>query len=167
MQPRLILLSLVGLLLVGVFWRPGPSIRFVAFKGENQGRVAVFKMVNDSGAPYSIFSEGLKFPHYCCKIYEPAGWRAHAMGWCGTGSGWHTLAPHSVTEFEVSVRDVQEASAAPFVIGIYFERGSATQLTDRTHSGVSRFFSGLISLLREKITGSADPDPTWSDVVQP
>ncbi|MCX6850860.1 MAG: hypothetical protein NTY98_18255 [Verrucomicrobia bacterium] len=170
MKPRLIILALIVILLGGTLvwfaWQRGPSIRFVGFHEGKHGRLASFQIVNDTDTSFSFYGEGLSAPHYSYKIQEPAGWKYRSLGWCGTGPGWQTLAPHSVTEIETRVPSY-DVPSAPFAVGIYFERGTAAQLYARgTRSNV---ISSLITVLRAKIDPAShgDPDPTWSDLAQP
>ncbi|WP_395738190.1 hypothetical protein [Prosthecobacter sp.] len=172
MKPKFILLSLIGTLLVGsMLWlvlRSGPSIHFVGFHEGEYGRLATFRIANDTDDSFSYYGEGLSAPHYSYRIAEPSGWKTHSLGWCGTGAGLHTLAPHSATEIQVSIPHYNAPEPPlPFAVGIYFERGTAAQLYARPRR--SSLFIQLISLLREKINSSShgDPDPTWSDVAHP
>lgn len=170
MKPRLIIPALIVILLggtlVGFVWQPRPSIRFVGFHEENHGRLAGFQIVNDSDTSYSFFGYGLSAPFYGYKIQEPAGWKYRGLGWCGTGAGLHTIAPHSVTEIETRLPGY-DVPSAPFAVGIHFERGTAAQLYAR--GSRSSILYSLIMFLRAKIApaSSGDPDPTWSDLVQP
>jgi hypothetical protein len=172
MKPRLIIFSLIGMLLVGTFlWlalRPGPTIRFVEFHDGKYGRLATFQIANDTDDSYSYYGEGLSGPHYSYKTEEPSGWKTHHLGWCGTGAGWQTLAPHSLAEIEVPLPGyIAPAPPGPFAVGIYFERGTAARLYSRGRS--SNFISTLIMLVREKINPAfgGNPEPTWSDVAYP
>ncbi|WP_395753174.1 hypothetical protein [Prosthecobacter sp.] len=173
MKPKLILLSLIGALLVGsMAWlalRSGPSIHFVRFHEEKYGRLATFRIANDTDESFSCYGYGLSTPFYSYRIAEPSGWKTYSLGWCGTGAGLHTLAPHSAAEIEVRLPSYNEPEPPlPFAVGIYFERGTAAQLYARPLRRPN-FFSQLISLLREKINPSSHgrPDPTWSDLAHP
>lgn len=172
MKPKFILLSLIGTLLVGsLLWlvlRSSPSIHFVRFHEEKYGRLATFRIANDTDDSFSYYGYGLSGPFYSYRIAEPSGWKTSSLGWCGTGAGLHTLAPHSATEIEVRIPSYDEPELPlPFAVGIHFERGTAAELYARPQR--SNFFSQLISLLREKINPSSHgrPDPTWSDVAHP
>lgn len=179
MKPKLILFSLVGLLVAGVlfwfFWRPGPSIRFVAFREGKQGRIASFEIINDTGAPYSCHGLG-RAPYCHHKIATPSGWQTHGPRWFLTPSDTITLEPRSSLEIEVA-----DVPASPFAVGVYFERGTAAEVNARRHG--SKFFSGLLweldfSLQRKIHPKSLDLNgtwsrwilnnaPTWSNIVNP
>ena len=162
---KLILLGFVALAACGVAaWlicRPTPEIRFAGFQEGTNGRMALFQIVNESGSPFATFGYGPDSPFYSCRVSTPAGWKLHQLGWCGTGAGPHTLAPHSVTEIQVPVP--YDSPAAPFAVGIHFERGTAADLASRSHSRLDEFFEWL----RRRINPDyKEEEPTWSSVAQ-
>ena len=166
MKHKLILLPLIGLLLVGgillCLWRPGPTIRFVGFHEGKLGRLASFRVVNDTDEAYSYFGGEPSAPAFSYKIDGPSVVDIPHTTWCLTGLHWHTLAPHSVMEIEVSVPQPE----SPFAVGARFERGTAEELGARGPR--LSFMSELILYLRKKILpGSASPDLTWSDTARP
>lgn len=165
MKLKLILLGFVALTAFGVVaWligRPTPQIRFAGFQEGSNRRVALFQIVNESGSPFVTFGYGPHSPFYSCRVSTPTGWKKHQLGWCGTGAGPHTLAPHSVTEIQVPVP--YDSPAAPFAVGIHFERGTAAGLASRSHSRLDEFFDWLHRRINPDYK---EREPTWSSVAQ-
>ncbi len=171
MKLKLILLGFVALAACGVVaWlicRPTPEIRFVAFQEGTNGRMASFQIINESGSPFATFGYGPDSPYFSYRVSTPAGWkkpRVGWVGWCGTGAGFHTLAPHSVTEIQVPVP--HDSPAAPFAVGIHFQRGTAEELVSHSRSPRSRvdeFFDWLRLRINPDYKGK---EPTWSSVAQ-
>ncbi|WP_395742013.1 hypothetical protein [Prosthecobacter sp.] len=162
----IILGSLIGLLLVGALllflWRPGPSIRFVGFMEAKHGKMATFRVANDTDEPYSYFGGDPSAPAFSYKIDGPSPVDIQHATWCLTGLQWHTLAPHSVMEIQVSVPRPE----SPFAVGVRFERGTAADL--KALRVKPTFMSMLILHLQKKILpGSAHPEFTWSNTARP
>ena len=160
-----ILLGFVALAACGVVaWficRPTPEIRFAGFQEGTNGRMALFQIVNESSSPFVTFGYGAESPFYSYRVSTPAGWKKHQLGWCGTGAGPHTLAPHSVTKIQVPAP--HDSPAAPFAVGIHFERGTAADLASRSHSRLDEFFDWLRLRINPDYQGR---EPTWSSVAQ-
>ena len=170
------------LLLVGLFacaaiawlaYSPSPAIRFIEFRDglyypDDQrppdqpatpvgGRMAVFRITNDSRAPYSFFGYGPSSPFYLYRVPTDSGWAPMSPRKWGDVPG--TIPPHATLDIEV------RAEEPPFAIGIRFERGTAEQLQSSSYSRsrTTRFFYRLRSRIDPNYLG---PEPTWSTVVQ-
>ena len=195
---RLIIPLLVGLI-AWLSYSPTPTIRFIEFR-EGQsvptvsgiprvGRVAVFRITNDSRHPYSFFANAPSWPFGILKSADPSDtfdWRTWgARRW---GRVADTIAPHSTADvfIHVNASDVQmkgdltpEDHAAllarndlavlvplesqqSFALGIHFERGTAAELEarDTSRSSISWFFYRL----RVRIDPDYKTEPTWSTV---
>lgn len=157
------ILWLVGVLALGWvalrWYPPSPSIRFVGFRESAQGQAAVFQIVNDSRDSFSYYGEGPSLPFYSLRLPKGAGWTTVNLGWCGTGAGWHAIAPRSTIDFQVNPAEVP---AAPFAVGILFERGTAAEVQTSARE------PGILEWVRHQIIpGYGGPEPTWSTVAQP
>ncbi len=192
------------LLIVGLIawfcYSPTPTIRFIEFR-EGQsiptgsgiprvGRVAVFRITNDSRHPYSFFANAPSWPYLIAKSADPSdksGWSP----WAGRrwGRVADTIAPNSTADvfIHVNASDVQMKgdftpadfaaqlarndlavlvpleSQQPFALGIHFERGTAAELElrDGSRSSISWFFYRL----RVRIDPDYRTEPTWSRTV--
>ncbi len=206
MKRKPIILLLVGFFASGLTawlgYAPTPTISFIEFR-EGQsiparngitrvGRVAVFRITNDSRSPYSFFGYAPSWPFYLSRSPDPSdksGWvTTSPRKWGGVAD---TIEPHSTIDIHVHLNasDVQmpgdlapsdyaerlaradlEAqvpleSQRPFAIGIHFERGTAEQLQSRdsSPSTISRFIYRLRCRIDPKYFG---PEPTWSTLAQ-
>ena len=173
------ILLLVGFFVCGwIAWlcyAPSPTTRFIEFRdGEyypdvhcepgqrvtpEACRMAVFRITNNSHAPYSYFGNGPSLPFYIYRYPDPS----HDSGWLTIsprkyGGVADTIAPRSFLEIVVP-----EANT-PFAIGINFERGTAEQLQQNrdSRSGISKFIRWLRCLNVPNYYGG--PEPTWSTV---
>lgn len=169
MKRKPTILLLVGLFVCGmVAWysyAPSPTIRFMEYRdgefkipGEpwTADRAAIFRITNDSSAPYSYFGYGPSLPFYVYRYSDPSdesGWLALSPRKYGEVAD--TIAPHSTLDIAVPALSEEQ-----FAIGIHFERGTAGQLEWR--SALSRF------LRRQGFfrTSENGPEPTWSNAAQ-
>ena len=171
MKRKPIILLLVGLFACGAIawlgYSSSPAIRFIEFRdgqylGEypgttKMGRVAVFRITNDSCAPYSFLGYGPSSPFYLYRVPTASGWTSISpRKWGGEAD---TIPPHATLDIQVP------SGEPPFAIGIHFERGTAEQLQsrDRSSSDISTFFYRLCRRIYPNYRG---PEPTWSTVVQ-
>lgn len=195
--------KLIMLLLAGVIawfcYSPTPTIRFIEFREGQRvptgsgiprvGRVAVFRITNDSRHPYSFFANAPSWPFGIFKSAVPSD-KSGGSTWAGRRWGHvaDTIAPHSSADvfIHVNASDVQMKgdltpadraaqlaradlallvpleSQQPFALGIHFERGTAAKLEARngSRSSISWFFYRL----RVRIDPGYRPEPTWSTV---
>ena len=168
MKRKPFILLLVGLSACGalawLIYSPTPAIRFLEFRDGQYGRVAVFRIVNDSDDPYTYVGYGPSSPLYSYRVPTASGWQSSSLGWCGTGAGAHTISPHTTTDFQVSLSP-SSPLATPFAVGIHFQNGTAAEIQSRyrSRSRISEFFYWLRCRINPKYQG---PQPTWSTVAE-
>jgi len=165
MTRRFLIVALVSLAVgaatLWLFYAPVPEIRFIEFRYGQHGRVAVFRISNDSGSTYSYAGYSPVSPRYSLRIPTASGWQPHSHGSdCSTSLTAQTISPHSAMEIEIA-----NAPSSPFSLGIHFERGEFEQLRSIywPRSRISEFFDWVHYRINPKYKG---PEPTWSTVAQ-
>ena len=202
MKRKLVILLLFGIIGCGLvawlLYSPTPTIRFIEFR-ENQkisvgngptrvGRVAVFRITNNSRNSYSFLGYGPSWPFYTYRYPDPSdesGWTEMSPRKWGCVA--ETIAPHSTIDVSVHLHaadvqrpididpsDVAEFIARadlaaqvpielqpPFAIGIHFERCTAAELMSGNIP--KNWFSEFLSWLNSRIDRNYQgPEPTWS-----
>ena len=145
-----------------------PTISFVEFRESHQEKVAVFRIANDTNSPFCFRGWGRSDPIYSERVKTAKGWEDEGIGWCGTGVGYHTISPHTSSEFEVD--DLDDEPAPPFAIGIHFVQGTAKQFKSRIKSQskpsyMPEFFYWFRRFIPTQ-RPAPGPEPTWSDTVK-
>jgi hypothetical protein len=155
------------LALAGGVWRlfpPVPSIDFVEYRDGKYGRIAIFRITNDSSMPFSFFgyvytgpfpSHGPASPYGAVRVRTAAGWVEDRISPCYAVAQCYTIAPHST--MEVQVAKIRRDPGAPFDFGIRFLRGTAAQV----HSAPYRKGADLLRSARYALK-SSELEYTWS-----
>ena len=158
------LLSWVGFAWFAAKPSPPPSIHFVEFRESKYGRVAIFRVRNDSNSSFSYYGYSPTTPFYKYRFQTTQGWREIESSWCGTGADLHEILPHS----SIEIQTFCEARTSPFAIGIHFERGTPKHIASRSGSPVSdsiKWIRGRLNL--PPLPPSPEPEPIWSSTALP
>jgi hypothetical protein len=166
-----VILALIAAVSIYWFYLPKPTIQFVRFETEKEGRVAVFRIENNTNEIFAY--NGLpNEPFYQLLIQSPSGWERQACLYTVFGSGYQQMNPKEFFEFRKSISE-REA----FRIGITFERGTAEETKKETQRRLTEalsklkkqptLFNQLMEFVYEYLPRGMKDQYVWSDPVQP
>jgi hypothetical protein len=169
----LIFLALIALA-GGVYWfyPSKPTINFVRLETENGIKQAVFRVKNDTRYSFIYSARNLNDPLCSYRTLSASGWSS-AFPTCGMGTKPYQVNARDSFEFKALIPF--DPGDAPYCVGVYFERGTLEECTERNKKYWERdhnnsgptFLAQIYYKIGSYLPASLSDPTTWSESIQP